>query len=172
MRPRPRRPVLSPVALLPLALLLIAGAPEPKRHVDLQRYSGRWFEVARLHNKIEDDCVRAMADYLPRPDGGISVTQTCIHARGKPKLYRADMKVLDPGLNAKFRLSFFPFVSKEYWVLDYAPDYSWVVLGEPTGKYLWLFTRKTNLATDRPALVESAKTLGYDTSKLIYDKAG
>ena len=47
-----------------------------------------------------------------------------------------------------------------------------MVLGEPTGKYLWLFSRKSNLATDRAALVDHATMLGYDTANLIYDKAG
>ena len=162
---------LIPMALIPMALLLGAAAPEPHKHVDLQRYAGRWFEIARLHNKIEDDCVRAQADYTARPDGGFSVVQTCFHAKGKPKLYHADMKVLDPGMNAKIRLSFFPFVSKDYWVLDAGAETQWVVLGEPTGKYLWLFSRKDNGA-DKEALVQSAKALGYDTDKLIYDKAG
>ena len=160
------------LGLAPLALLLVAAAPEPKKPVDLQRYTGRWYEVARLHNKIEDECVRAEADYIPRPDGGFTVTQTCVRASAKPKLYHADMKVLDPGTNAKFRLTFFPFVWKDYWVLDYAPDNRWVVLGEPTGKYLWLFSRKPGPFVDRAALVDRAKALGYDTSKLIYDKTG
>jgi apolipoprotein D and lipocalin family protein len=170
LTPNARR--LRPLLLAPFALLILAAAPEPKKPVELQHYAGRWFEVARLHNKLEDDCVRAQADYVPRQDGGFSVIQTCYRANAKPKLYHADMKVLDPGMNAKIRLTFFPFVWKDYWVLDFAPDNSWVVLGEPTGKYLWLFTRKTNLAADRPDLVAHAKALGYDTSKLIYDKAG
>jgi apolipoprotein D and lipocalin family protein len=162
------------IALLPAALLLMAAAPthapEPQKPVDLQHYAGQWFEVARLHNLLEENCINAQATYTPRPDGGYSVTQVCFHPDGKTKDYHADMKVLDPGMNAKFRLNFFPFVYKEYWVLDYARDNSWVVLGEPTGKYLWLFSRHSDLKTDKAALVDRAKALGYDISKLIYDK--
>jgi apolipoprotein D and lipocalin family protein len=158
------------IALAPAWLLLTAAAPQPQKPVDLQRYAGRWFEVARLHNLLEESCVNAEATYTPRPDGGYTVVQSCIHANGKAKDFHADMKIMDPGMNAKFRLTFFPFVYKDYWVLDYASDHHWVVLGEPTGKYLWLFSRDSNLETDKAALVTKAKALGYDTSKLIYDK--
>jgi apolipoprotein D and lipocalin family protein len=158
------------IALVPALLLLVAAAPEPQKQVELQRYAGRWYEVARLHNLLEEACTNAEALYAPRPDGGYTVTQTCMHANGKSKDFRADMKILDPGMNAKFRLTFFPFVYKDYWVLDFAPDHSWVVLGEPTGKYLWLFSRSPDLQVDKGALVAKAKALGYDISKLIYNK--
>ncbi len=164
-----RRPVLL-AALAPLWLALTAAAPEPARPIELQKYNGRWYEVARLHNKIEEACVNAQVTYTPADDGGFNVVDACIHAKGAPKLYHPMMKVLDPGTNAKFRLTFFPFVFKDYWVLDYAPDNGWVVLGEPTGKYLWLFSRTPDLQAHKAALVARAKSLGYDTSKLIYDR--
>jgi apolipoprotein D and lipocalin family protein len=160
----------SLLALAPLCLLLGAAAPEPQKPVDLQRYAGRWYEVARLHNKLEEDCVNAEATYTPTADGGYTVTQACLPANAKPRLFHANMKIMDPGMNAKFRLTFFLVVHKDYWVLDYAPDHSWVVLGEPTGKYLWLFSRTPDLKANKAALVARAQSLGYDTSKLIYDK--
>ena len=159
-------------ALAPLCLALIAAAPEPTKPIDLQHYTGRWYEVARLHNQFEEECVGAEVSYTPSPDGGFRVIDTCVRQGRAPKLYHPSMKVLDPGTNAKFRLTFFPFVWKDYWVLDYAPDNSWVVLGEPTGRYLWLFSRTPDLQTHKAALVARAKSLGYDTGKLIYDKAG
>ncbi len=158
------------LAAAPLCLALIGAAPEPQKAIDLQQYQGRWFEVARLHNHFEDDCVSAQVTYTPAPDGGYQVVDTCVRAGAKPKIYHPSMKVLDPGTNAKFRLTFFPFVWKDYWLLDYAPDNSWVVLGEPTGKYLWLFSRTPDLKAHKDALVARAKALGYDASKLIYDK--
>ena len=170
-RPEPMRRPTSLAALAPLCLVLMGATPEPAKPIDLQRYAGRWFEVARMHNKVEEDCTGAEASYTPTPDGGYRVTQTCIRGGGlKPKVYHPAMKVMDPGTNAKFRLTFFPFVWKDYWVLDYASDNSWVVLGEPTGKYLWLFSRTPDLQAHKAALVARARSLGYDTSKLIYDK--
>ena len=160
-------------ALAPVCLALAAAAPEPARPVDLQHYVGRWYEVARLPNRAEEDCAGAQVSYSPTPDGGFNVVDTCLRANGqRPKIYHPSMKILDPGSNAKFRLTFFLIRSEDYWVLDAAPNNSWVILGDPTGRYLWLFSRTPDLQAHRSALVERARSLGYDTGKLIYDKVG
>ncbi len=147
----------------------LAAAPEPTKPVDITRYAGRWFEMARLHNRIEEACISATADYI---DNGTNVQaiETCRHAPPSPdKVYHASVKVMDPGENAKLRLTFFPFVYKDYWVLDHANDYSWAILGEPSGKYLWIFTRTPEPPpAERNAVLARAKALGYDTSKLIF----
>jgi len=147
----------------------LAAAPEPTKPVDLSRYAGRWFEMARLHNRIEETCISATADYIEHGDN-VQAVETCRHAPPAPdKVYHASVKIMDPGQNAKLRLTFFPFVYKDYWVLDHANDYSWAILGEPTGKYLWIFTRAPEPPpAERTAVLARAKALGYDTSKLIF----
>ncbi len=150
----------------------LAAAPEPTKPVDITRYSGRWFELARLHNRIEEACISATADYIDSGDH-VQAIETCRHAPpGPDKIYRASVKIMDPGVNAKLRLTFFPFVYKDYWVLDHAGDYSWAILGEPTGKYLWIFTRTPEPApAERSAVLARARALGYDTSKLIFGQS-
>jgi apolipoprotein D and lipocalin family protein len=165
------RRLIAFAALLPACLGLIGAAPEPAKPIQLQNYTGRWYEVAHLHNMFQEDCTGAEVNYTPTPDGGFRVVDTCLRTGKPPKVYHPSMKVLDPGTNAKFRLTFFPFIWKDYWILDYAPDNSWVVLGEPTGRYLWLFSRTPDLQSHKGALVSRAKSLGYDTGKLIYDRA-
>jgi apolipoprotein D and lipocalin family protein len=147
----------------------LAGAPQPAKPVDITRYAGRWFEMARLHNRIEEACISATADYIDTGDQ-VQAIETCRHAPPSPdKVYRASVKVMDPGENAKLRLTFFPFVYKDYWVLDHASDYSWAILGEPTGKYLWIFTRTPEPPpAERSLVLARAKALGYDISKLIF----
>ena len=89
-------------AIAPFCLGLMGASPEPAKPIELQPYSGRWFEVARLHNKVEEDCAGAEASYTPTPDGGYRVMQTCIRGGGlRPKVYHPSMKVLDPGTNAR-----------------------------------------------------------------------
>ncbi len=146
-----------------------AAAPEPTKPVDINRYAGRWFEMARLHNRIEEACISATADYIDTGNT-VQAIETCRHAAPAPdKVYRASVKVMDPGENAKLRLTFFPFVYKDYWVLDHANDYSWAILGEPSGKFLWIFTRTpAPPPAERNAVLARAKALGYDTSKLIF----
>lgn len=147
-----------------------AAAPEPAKPVELSRYVGRWYEVARLHNMIEAGCEQAWADYTQSRSGSISVAESCRMPSGRMKVYRASAKILDPGRDAKMRLTFMPFVSRQYWVLDHAPDYAWAIVGNPTGKYLWLFSRRPTVsAAEREAMFTRARELGYDTSRLEYD---
>jgi apolipoprotein D and lipocalin family protein len=75
--------------------------------------------------------------------------------------------VADSG-NAKLKVSFFgPFFFGDYWVLDHADDYSWSIVGEPSGHYLWILTREATPATSvKDALIERVRALGYDTSML------
>ena len=62
-------------------------------------------------------------------------------------------------------------MSKDYWVLDRADDYAWAIVGTPEGKYLWLFARQPHIpAAEKAAVIERARALGYDPSKLIYDQ--
>jgi len=147
--------------------------PEPTKAVDIARYTGKWIEYARLHNKIEEGCIAADVDYIDHGDK-VLATETCRRQPPMPdKLYHAEVKILDPGLNAKLRLTFFPFVYKDYWVLDHAADYSWAIIGEPSGRFLWIFTRQTDIPpAERTLLLERTRALGYDTNKLIYGRAG
>jgi apolipoprotein D and lipocalin family protein len=164
--------VCATLAVAALGGSALAAAPEPTKPVDITRYAGRWFEMARLHNRIEEACISATADYIDTGDH-IEAIETCRHAPPSPdKVYRASVKIMDPGENAKLRLTFFPFVYKDYWVLDHANDYSWAILGEPSGKYLWIFTRTPAPAqAERNAVLARAKALGYDTSKLIFNQS-
>ena len=147
--------------------------PAPTKPVELQRYIGRWYEVARVPNHFErgKDCEAPTADYQEDAKGAITVVQTC-HVNsptGPERVYHATAKILDPGVNAKFKLTYFIFLSKDYWVLDHAPDYKWAIIGDPTGKFLWLFARQPNLPPEeRDAILARARSFGYDTNRLEF----
>ena len=147
----------------------LTAAPQPAKPVEISRYMGEWFEIARLHNRIEESCVSARSSYSQDTDGKIVAFQYCNKPGGGASVYHATVSILDPPANAKLRLSFFPLISKEYWVLDHAPDYAWAIVGTKEGKYLWLFARQAHpSAAEKAAIVARAEALGYDTSKLIY----
>lgn len=169
--PRAFRTAVLASVLAPVLAGSAAATPPPAKSVDLARYVGRWFEVARLHNRIEEDCVSAEVDYI-KAAGRLSAVDSCRRSPpARDKVYRASVRVLDPGVNAKLRLTFFPLVFKDYWVLDRADDYSWALIGEGTGRYLWLFSRQAAApAAERETMAARARALGYDTSKLIYDR--
>lgn len=168
-------PAAAALALLPLAVQ--ADAPAPTKPVDLQRYAGRWYEVARVPNHFEKgrDCDGPTADYRRDAAGAVTVVQTCHQnsPTGPVKAYHARAEILDPGTNAKFRLTFFVVVAKEYWVLDHAQDYRWAIVGDPSGQYLWFFSRQAALpSTVKDALLARARALGYDTAKLEFPPQG
>lgn len=138
-----------------------AHVPEPAKAVDPGRYAGLWYEYARYENRFERDCDGVTAEYKVLADGKISVLNTC---RRDGKVKQSDGKARPVGdpLKAKLKVSFFgPFYFGDYWVLDHADDYSWSIVGEPSGKYLWLLTREAKPANGE-TLIGRAVQLGYD----------
>lgn len=141
--------------------------PEPAKAVDLERYLGKWYEIGRYENRFEKECEGVTAEYTLREDGLIRVLNTC-HRGDQVETADGKAKPVEHSNNAKLKVSFFgPFYFGNYWVLDHAADYSWSIVGEPSGKYLWLLSRTAKLsAKQKQALWNRAKVLGYDTSLL------
>lgn len=142
-----------------------SAVPQPAKPVDLKRYAGLWYELARYENRFERDCEAVTAEYRRRPDGMIEVLNRCRKgAVGGPlKVARGRAKVVEGSQDAKLRVSFFGPFFGDYWVLDHADDYSWSIVGEPSGRYLWILTRqaKPDTAT-RDILQAWVQALGYD----------
>ncbi len=138
-------------------------------HVDLPRYVGKWYEVARYPNRFEKDCVSDVtAQYTLLPDGKIEVLNSCRKADGKLKSSKGKAKVVDSQTNAKLKVTFFwPFYG-DYWIIALDPDYRYAVISEPKRKYLWILSRTPQLAPElRTRAVEAIKAQGLDPSRLI-----
>ncbi|MGE3692344.1 MAG: lipocalin family protein [Novosphingobium sp.] len=144
-----------------------SAVPQPAKSVDIQRYLGRWYELARYEQGFQKDCDGVTADYSLRDDGKIRVVNRCRKPNGKEKDATGRAKVVDAGTNAKLKVSFFGPFYGDYWVLDRADDYSWAIVGEPSGRYLWLLSRDaTPGAAKVQEFIARAGALGYDTSML------
>ena len=147
-----------------------AAVPQPAKPVDLDRYLGRWYELARYEASFQRGCEAVTADYSLRDDGLIGVLNRCRQGAvdGPVKQAEARAKIVDGSDNAKLKVSFFgPFYVGDYWVLDHADDYSWSIVGEPSGRYLWLLSREARPSADRrEALNARVRALGYDLSLL------
>jgi len=151
----------------------LAAAPEPTKPVDLSRYFGRWYEIARTPNDFERGaaCQAPTADYGADGKGEIRVVQIC--HRGSPTgaetIYRATGRILDPGMNARLKLTYYLVISREYRVLDYARDYQWAIVGDSTGRFLWLLSRAPDVAAaTRSDMLQRARSLGYDIAQLEF----
>ena len=143
--------------------------PEPVRAVDVNRYLGKWYELARYDMAFERGCEAVTAEYSLRPDGLIKVVNSC--HKGTPvgplavAVGRAK-RVGDP-LGARLKVSFFGPFYADYWVLDHDPDYAWSIVGEGSGRYLWILSRDPDPPQAvRDDLVRRVREMGYDLTLL------
>ena len=138
--------------------------------VDLARYAGKWYEIARLPNRFQRDCASdTTASYTLRLDGKITVVNACRTSEGKAKTATGTARLAsDKEPNSKLKVSFFwPFYGN-YWIIDLDPDYKWAVVGEPGRKYFWILSREPRLDdTLYQQVLDRAKQQGYDVSRLI-----
>jgi apolipoprotein D and lipocalin family protein len=111
--------------------------------VDLERYLGRWYEIASYPMYFQRGCTATTADYSLRKDGLIEVINSCRKESvdGKLKQAKGRAKIVDPTTNAKLKVSFFGPFWGPYWIIDLDPEYQWAVVGVPSRKYLWILCR-------------------------------
>ena len=140
-------------------------------HVDLNRYMGVWYEIARYPNSFQEGCVGSMATYTLMNDGRVSVLNECNDGsfRGKLRSAKGKAWIVDKETNAKLKVSFFWPFAGDYWIIDIADDYSYVVVGHPKRKYLWILSRNKTMEDDTYAgiLRRLVEIHHYDTSKLM-----
>jgi apolipoprotein D and lipocalin family protein len=149
-------------------------APEPARPVDMARlFTGRWLEVARLPMALTRGCVAATTDYAPGKDGRLAVTEACRANNGAGALrsITSPGRILDPGTNARLRVSYPLFITWDFWILDHADDYAWYISGSPDRQRLFVFAREVPDAAGLAALVARVKALGYDSDRLEFPYA-
>ena len=137
--------------------------------VDLTRYAGRWYEIARLPNSFQKKCTgEVTADYAIREDGKIEVINQCRKASGEYATAKGKAKIADKKTNAKLKVTFFwPFYG-DYWILDLGPNYEYAVVGEPDRKYLWILSRSPQMDEALyQQLLQKIAAKGFNTEKMI-----
>ena len=139
--------------------------------VDLDRYTGRWYEIARFPNTFEEDCFAVTATYSKNLDGTIKVVNRC-HEKainGPENVAEGSARVVDTKTNAKLAVTFFWPFEGDYWILALAYDYIWVLVGEPSGKYLWILARTPKISDAlRTELTGRLDAMGYNTRALYW----
>lgn len=152
----------QPSAVPPPALVTVA-------QVDLDRYAGRWYEIAKLPNRFQRKCVAdTTAEYRRQADGTIAVVNRCRTADGRFDEARAVARVADAGRNAKLEVSFFSVLGwrplwGDYWILMLDSEYGYAVVGEPGRRYGWILARTPTLPTAvRARIDDRLRALGHD----------
>jgi len=170
--------LLSLGTLWTAAPLLAAGPLPPLQvvpSVELSRYAGKWYEIARLPNRFQRACdAGTTATYTLRPDGKITVLNECRTTDGRLKSAAGTARVASAnGPNTRLKVTFFWPFSGDYWIIGLDPDYRWAVVGEPSRKYLWILSREPRLDERLyQQILERARQQGYRVERLVKTRHG
>ena len=150
-----RKDLVSPLQVVP--------------HVDLKRYVGTWYEIARFPHRFQEGCAESSATYTLLEGGKVGVLNQCLKGPER-KLSSAKGKawVVDKETNAKLRVSFFWPFSGDYWIIDLGENYEYAVVGHPSRKYLWILSRTPQIDEGLyQRILDNLQKQSYDVSKLI-----
>ena len=136
--------------------------------LDLNRFMGRWYEIARYDHRFEKEMTHVSTTYSLREDGKIEVLNEG-WKDGELKQIKGKAKQPDPNDPGKLKVSFFLWFYADYYVLEIDPDYQYVLIGSSSDKYLWIMSRdKTIPDTLRDELLQKLQARGYDTNRLVF----
>jgi lipocalin len=139
------------------------------KELDLQRYMGTWYEIARLDHRFERGLVGVTATYSMREDGKIRVLNQGYKNKLDGKLSVAEGKAKLTDEPGKLKVSFFWIFYADYFVMELDQNYQWALIGSKLDKYLWILSRTPKLEESvKNLILGKAKNRGYDTSKLIW----
>ena len=149
--------------------------------VDLGKYAGTWYEIAKYPNKFQKNCVgNITATYTLKGADKLEFLNKCLKKDGTVENAKADGKVEDKRTNAKLKVrfapgftSFLPFVWADYWVIDLADDYKYAVVATPDRDYFWILSREPEM---KDALYQDilrrAEKQGFNPAKVVKTPQG
>lgn len=137
--------------------------------VDLEKYLGTWYEIARYEHFFEKDCKNVSANYSMLDEETIKVINRCTKITTNEKKEALGRAYATDTTNSKLRVSFFRPFYGDYWVLMLDEKYEYAVVGTPSREYLWILARNSKLDEKiKNEILQKLPTLGFDTSKLIW----
>jgi apolipoprotein D and lipocalin family protein len=147
--------------------ILTFNALEVVPKVELNKYLGKWYEIAHLPAKFQEGCEQTTATYSLLDNGSIAVLNEC-KKNGKYKKAKGKAKVVDKITQAKLKVTFFwPFYG-DYWIIKLGNDYEYSVVGTPNRKYLWILSRTPKMDKQLISqLMDFVKSKGFDITNLI-----
>jgi len=165
---------------VPLLALIAGGCPtvdealfpplETVSEVDINRYAGKWYEIAKYPVVFEDGCVDITAEYTLLEDGTVRVANTCGSTEGSSREIVGTAVVTDSSTNAKLSVSFFgPLFGAPYWIIELDDDYKYAVVGDPSREFLWILSRTPSIDdATLSGILGRLPDYGYDPDGLIW----
>ncbi len=137
--------------------------------VDVEKYAGKWYEIASFPQRFQKNCTCTTAEYTLTDQDYLIVENKCNKDSidGKVSKIKGKAFIEKNSGNAKLKIQFFwPFKGK-YWIIDLADDYSYAVVGHPNRKYLWILSRsKTMDKNIYNKIIKESSSKGFDVSKI------
>lgn len=144
--------------------------PETVAFVDLNKYSGKWYEIASYPQRFQKGCEYTTAEYRLGEKEMVVVENRC-KRNGKISSIRGKASVVPNSGNAKLKVSFFWPFKGDYWIIDLADDYSYAVVSSPGQNYLWILSRSPKMEESTlKEILERLKNRGFDLSLLQYTR--
>ncbi|HAQ37686.1 MAG TPA: lipocalin [Saprospirales bacterium] len=137
--------------------------------VDLNKYAGKWYDIASFPQRFQKGCHRTTAEYSLSDKGYVIVENRCNKdsLNGKESYIKGKAFVVPGTNNAKLKVQFFWPFKGDYWIIDLAEDYSYAVVSEPGKKYLWILSRTPVMDdTMYKQVTDRLLSKGFDLSKL------
>lgn len=163
------------MSVLAAGSMVLAGVPARAQkatavpQLDLNRLRGTWYQIARIPSKAEKKCVSDSFELIAFGDAKNSVQlgDSCVMKQGDSDLRGANAKQDKHGAG-KLKIKRFFILSRPYWVLDIAQDNSWVLMGTPNHKNLWIYSKKPTMDdTQLTELKGKASAQGFHVDKLV-----
>ena len=137
--------------------------------VELDKYLGTWYEIARYEHFFEKDCKNVTANYSMMDEETIKVINRCTNIQTNEKKEALGRAYATDITNSKLKVSFFRPFYGDYWVLILDKNYDYVVVGTPSREYLWILSRTAKLDKKiKKEILDKLPSLGFETSKLIW----
>lgn len=139
------------------------------KKVDIQKYKGTWYEIARFEHSFEKGCKNVTASYKIKENGEIKVLNKCVLTKNGENKDAEGIAYAVDDTNSKLKVSFFRPFYGDYWILDLADDYSYALVGSPNREYLWILSRtKTVDNKVKDKILSKLPKLGFDSKKFIW----
>ncbi len=160
-------------------IIAISGCTQPYppldtvKEVDLQRYLGTWYEIARYEHYFERGCRDVTATYTLKEDGEINVVNRCTKEEDAKIKEAVGVAYAVDESSSKLKVSFFRPFYGDYWIIMLDDDYRYAVVGDPSREYLWILSRTPKLEEDiKNKILAKLPQMGYSAEPLIWTPQG
>lgn len=139
------------------------------KQVDIEKYKGTWYEIARFEHFFEKGCKNVTATYEIKEDGDLKVINRCTMIEDDEFKEATGVAYAIDSTNSKLKVSFFRPFYGDYYIIDLADDYSYAVVGAPSRELLWILSRTKTISDKlKNEILAKFPPLGFDPKKFIW----